>query len=1093
MGSRTATILVTDLVGSTELRVRVGEERAEELRRAHDEMLTDAVTRHNGTAVKWLGDGVLAMFTGAADAVAAAVEIQQSAAVLARREPDRPTSIRVGISAGDVTVEQGDCFGTPVVEASRLCAAAAGGQILAADIVPLLARNRGGHVYLPVGDLDLKGLPQAVTAVEVTWNTPAEGGPGMPFPTLLEPVHTFPFTGRERERELMWAAWKEASIGEPRTVLVSGEPGIGKTRLAAEIAAQAHRAGATVLYGRSDEDLEVPYQPFVEALRWAATCTPAGALRTSLGRFPGDLVRLLPELPGLVSDLEPPLSAEPEVERYRLFEAVASWLVAAGEPHGVVLVVDDLHWAARPTLLLLRHIVGRAEPGRVMVVGTYRDTDVDRTHPLYDVLADLRRAPTVERIALPGLDASEVEAFLAAASGNDLDTEGRALASAVFAETEGNPFFVGEVLRHLVESRAIVREDGHWRPRGALANLSIPEGAREVIGRRLSRLSPETNDVLRAAAAIGRDLDLGILVDIVGQDHDEVLGSLEEAVHARVVDEIGPDRYRFSHALVRSTLYEELRTTRRVRLHRKIAEAYERNRPDDLAALAHHWQEAAGGGSVAEAVDATRRAAEQALCGLAHSTAAELYRQALDLADEDSTDPATRCDLLLGLAEAMAAIGGTDHRSIFDEAVKLSTSLGDGERLARAVIGQSRGYFSMVFQVRHDVIDRIETALRLLPDGDSTARATLLALLSAELHFADEPQRLLSLADDAVAMARRTNSVTALARALAIRCDSVPWPVRNDPDAAGADLEELEALAAAQDQPALRSLAANVRIMYAMNTGDFERADDAIVTLARSAAELGHARYQWHDAYCRAGYHLARGNFDEAERATHESLELGHRAGQRDADAFWGNLVTLLARERGDEELPTIAQTVIDRRLSGYREWQATWAMTLLDAGRFDEGSRHFREAYEAFHGHGSDLALLPTGAALAFAAADIGDRQAAARLIPVLEPYARLFASWGALSTVGPITLPLGRLRLLLGDTHGARRDLLDAEARTERAGLLPTLARCRLHLAEVAREQGELPEADARARSALELAEPGGFRSVARRSHVFLDGLRI
>lgn len=1091
MGSRTATILVTDLVGSTELRIRVGEDLAEELRREHDSMLADTIARHGGEAVKWLGDGVLALFTGAADAVAAAVEIQQSAAVVARRDPDRAPSIRVGISAGDVTIESGDCFGTPVVEASRLCAVAAGGQILAADVVPLLARSRGGHVYVPVGDLDLKGLPAPVAAVEVGWESPPEDRATVPFPTLLEPVHQFPFTARDRELDLLLHAWKEAATGEARTVLVAGEPGIGKTRLAAEIAGRAHRMGATVLYGRCDEDLEVPYQPFVEALRWAATSMPAGVLRRSLGRFPGDLVRLLPELPQLVPDLEPPLAAEPEVERYRLFEAVGSWLAAASDPHGLVLVVDDLHWAARPTLLLLRHLVGRPEPGRVLVVGTYRDTDIDRTHPLFDVLADLRRAPGVDRVSLAGLQEPEVEAFLAAASGNDLDADGRALAAVVFAETDGNPFFVGEVLRHLVESHAIVRENGRWRPRVTLANLSIPEGAREVVGRRLSRLSPETNDVLRSASAIGRDLDLPILVDIVDTEQDHVLAALEEAVDARVVEEIGASRYRFSHALVRSTLYEELRTTRRVRLHRRIAEAYERHRPDDLLPLAHHWQEAASGGALTEAIDATRRAADQALQGLAHPTAVELYRQALELADEASADPATRCDLLLGLAQSEAAVGGADHRSLFEEAARLAASLGDGERLASAVIGESRWYFSLVFQVRHDVVDRIETALDLLPGGDSTTRACLLALLAAELHFAREPERLSRLADEAVVMARRCGDGATLARVLGVRCNSVPWPVRNDPTAMRTDVEELEQLASSLDQPALRSLAATMRFLYSMNTGDVERVEDAIEALAHWSADLGHARYQWYDAYCRAGYHLNRGDLDEAECATHESLERGHRAGQGDADAFWGNLVTFVARERGDTELPTVAQTVIDRRLPGFREWQATWAMVLLEAGRRAEGTRHFAEAFAAFSNHGPDLSLLPTGASLAFAAAELRDTATAEPLVEALSPYGGLLATWGPLATLGPVTLALGRLRLLLGDVEQAQRDLVDAETRCARAGLRPTLARCRLHLAELALTVDDRDGARRHSRAALDLAEAGGFGFVARRAGSLLDSI--
>jgi class 3 adenylate cyclase len=223
--SQTATILVTDVVGSTELRVQLGEERADELRRAHDELLRVAVENAGGTVIKGLGDGILALFSGAASAVAAAVAMQQAVYAYSRRSLDAPLSIRIGLSAGDVSLETGDCFGTPVVEASRLCAAANPGQILAAEV---LSRGRGGHAFTEGGERELKGLPEPVPVAIVGWEPPELHTGGIPFPGRLNPQTMFPFSGRVAQSEALLQAWKEATSGERRVMLVSGEPGMAR-------------------------------------------------------------------------------------------------------------------------------------------------------------------------------------------------------------------------------------------------------------------------------------------------------------------------------------------------------------------------------------------------------------------------------------------------------------------------------------------------------------------------------------------------------------------------------------------------------------------------------------------------------------------------------------------------------------------------------------------------------------------------------------------------------------------------------------------------------------------------------------------------
>ena len=267
----TAIVLFTDMVGSTELRSRLGENAADELRKGHDALVAGAVEANRGHVIKNLGDGVMATFSGASDAVGAAVAIQQA---IGRRNRSKTAALelRIGISAGDVIFEGADCFGTPVIEAARLCGAAEGGQILASEMVRWLARS-GEGTFTPIGNLELKGLPEPVAAVQVDWDLLAESL--VPLPPFLTDIGRI-FVGRDDELERLGQLWKEATAGELRVALLAGEPGVGKTRLAAELAGRVHDDGATVLAGRCDEDLGVPYQPFVEALRHYVDHAPAG-------------------------------------------------------------------------------------------------------------------------------------------------------------------------------------------------------------------------------------------------------------------------------------------------------------------------------------------------------------------------------------------------------------------------------------------------------------------------------------------------------------------------------------------------------------------------------------------------------------------------------------------------------------------------------------------------------------------------------------------------------------------------------------------------------------------------------------------------
>lgn len=747
----TVTVMFTDLVGSTALRTRVGEDAAEVLRAIHDVVLTDAIAANGGRVVKHLGDGLMATFASSARAVGAAVAMQQRLDVHNRRTHGERMEIRVGISVGDVSFDGEDCFGLPVIEAQRLEASAEPATIRCAEMVMMMSRGRGGFEFRSLGGLELKGLAEPLPACEVMWTPLAEvAAPSVELglPPVFAHGGGLPFAGRDAVFEQLVDAWKRCVTGGFEVVLLAGEPGVGKTRLAQELAVRVHSGEGIVLGGRSDEDVAVPFQSFGAALDWYVRQLAPDERLARLGEFPGDLRRLVPELERLVTDLPEPLEGESDVVRYRLFQAVTSWLAIGGVDRPRLLVLDDLHWADKPTLLLLRHLISNP-PAGLMVVCTYRDTDVDRTHPLSSVLADLRRLPAVSRIALVGLGHDGVRDLLARTGGHDLDERGVAFATAVHRETAGNPFFVGEVLRHLAETGALYERDGRWTSDLSADEASIPEGIREVVGRRLSRLGDDVEGVLRSAAVIGYEFDVELLAEVTGRDADDVLDLLDRAAAANLVLEVGVDRHRFAHALVRETLHAELSSSRRARQHRKVAEAIEARHGADIdrviTELATHWMEASAGGDPTRAVELALRAGDLAAERNAAEISVQWYERVLEVLDDDDVMHDVRRRTLVKLAECQVLTGALDGaRSNALAAARAAIAARDGETASAAGAVSIRNSFDS-----NEPADPEQTAvLRQILEMDVTSaqRASVLCALATELiyeHDIDERQAVI--------------------------------------------------------------------------------------------------------------------------------------------------------------------------------------------------------------------------------------------------------------------------------------------------------------------------------------------------------------
>jgi class 3 adenylate cyclase len=1042
-GITTVTVLFTDLVGSTQIMNLLGESTFEELRQSHLGLLGQMIAAHGGVEVKSLGDGVMAVFPAASDAVAAAMAMQQAVERRSRHAPAR-LSMRVGLALGDATDYAGDWFGTPVVQAARLCAQCGGGQILVTDTVRVVAQARTNARFTPVGAVSLRGLDAEVIVWTLDWvQTASPAAVSLPDP--FQGTEAFGFVGRQHELAALEAIFERAAGGGRRVMLVGGEPGVGKSRLAAEFAREVHAKGASVLFGRCDEGLAMPYQPFVEALSHYVHHAPPADLSRGLGHLGGELTRLVPELTELVAGLPSPLRSDPETERYRLFEAMASWLGAASADEPLLVVLDDLHWATQPTLLLLRHVVQSTSPARLFVVGIYRHTELDPSHCLTDLLADLRRAPGVQRLTLGGLDEAEVMALLKA-TGHPLGDNAQELARTLRAHTEGNPFFVGELVRHAVESGTLDRADG-----SGLEHLGVPEGVHEVVLRRLGRLSEVANQVLVTAAVVGAEFDLPVVALITTFGEDTVAEALEEAIAAGLVKEVtgATLRCRFRHQLLRASLYSSLSTARRLHLHRRVGQAIEtlyRSQLDDhLPALAHHFAHAATTGQAATAVDYTWRAGDRALAQLAHDQAAELYARALALFDDSELagDTLRRCDMLIALGEAQRRAAHPDHRQTLLQAAAIAQQIGDVDRLAAAALANTRT-IGPAAEVDHERVAVLTAALEAISDHDSPVRARLLANLAGELFYGEWDRRV-ALSDQAVTMARQLGNHHTLAQVLVpvLRTLRHPSTLAHRLDL----IAELGELAEQLNDAHVAFSTAWYGIGAALEAGDTALAHDRLADATRLADDLAQPALRWAMAIPDITLTVLAGRVHEGERMAHQALEAGTSAGYPDAQVFFAiQLVTIKTVQDRLGELEALVTQIVTQH-HGLWAWQAVLALIHCQRGHLDDARLVFEKlAADDFASFPYDVQWLTGMALSAEVCAELGDAPRAAILAHFLAPYADQFVSSGPVSCFGSVARYLGRLAATMGRLDDADTHFATATAAHTRIGAPAWQARTQL-----------------------------------------------
>ncbi len=536
------------------------------------------------------------------------------------------------------------------------------------------------------------------------------------------------FVGREKELARLRKAFDQALAGHGGLVMLAGEPGIGKTRTTQELETYAKVCGARVLWGPSHEDSGAPpYWPWVQVGRQRGAANDPAAFPLATASTRGELVRLFPELRDTPGFVEPEPVNEPQSAQFRLFDAYAAYLSAVAAREPLLVILDDLHWADKPTLQLLQHVARELPRLRILVVGAYRDTDLDRTHPLSEALAELNRDPGFDRIVLTGLKREEADAYVRATVHVEPSA---AVLERVFTGTEGNPFFLTELV-NLLSDEGLLTKD-------SLSELAVPAGVKEALGRRLNRLSPGTNELLQVAAVAGREFAYDTL-RLLGGDRDAVLHRLEEAVGARVIEEMGQaDHYRFTHALMQETILGELTATGRARLHGQVGEALEKRwgarAAQHASRLAHHFLES-GRLTPAHAEKARKYAliaGREADRQFAWAEAVRWYEAATDGVDDP--DP----DVLLALARCGLGASGTSAAESWRSGARLQRAF-DAYRRRGNRLGFARAVASAPPMTAMIYPGLFLEAIENAAEGDDELNATLRLKLRAGLQLAKGP------------------------------------------------------------------------------------------------------------------------------------------------------------------------------------------------------------------------------------------------------------------------------------------------------------------------------------------------------------------
>jgi class 3 adenylate cyclase len=1081
--SRVAVVLFSDLVDSTALLASLGDDRMDTIRRSHVRDVTDAVALNDGRVIKTLGDGVMASFESALGALRAAAAIQTAVERLDRAQSGIGIAARVGVAAGEPIADGDDLHGMSVVIASRLSSAAETGEVLVHDLVQALVASRDGVELEPLGEYTLKGIPAPVQASRLRWRELAgKGGDGGPtdaqaagrgagdpdcerphpdpgairLPPVLAAYADEPLIGRDLEiGRLRQASAPRASC---RAVLVLGEPGIGKTRHAAAAAAEAHAEGAVVVLARCPPEATIAFEPWVRAVGELALAGEDG-WRAKLAEAAGpELAALVPEL-GEHATLADRAGADEMVAaegaRYRLFRGIAAVLAFAAGEAPLHVVLDDAHWCDPASAQALAHLLESA-PAQLVLVVTARDREMGRRHPVSKVLSDLRRTGDLEELRLAGLDASGLAALIGAKVGRAI-TPG--VAEQLQARTLGNPFFAAELARDLDGQGAL-------RAGQALAAAAAPEAVTDLVEERLGRLSPDTERLLVAAAAIGPAAPVDLAAGVARLGSEQAERAVAEALSERLVDEVVATKRTigFPHALIREALIAGTGDADRARLHLAIARALEEDPGAEPTELARHYGLCAGLAGPGPAIAASRAAATAAAEAHDHEQAAAHLRSGLSLMSGDDLEGRVAALLELGEQELLCADLARARRA-FGGAAEIARSTGDVRALAQAALGFAGGDIGFGWEGGADdpaAAARLREALAAL--GDAEPRLALRAIfrLAYLSIVGGEDVEMAALARRADELGRHLGDPEAQILARFTELVSLFWrspdPLRTLDHWEG--FAEMIDLARDCGREELLFRVVQTTVAGHWVAGRMPECAQAMAWAEEIAGRLGSPRFTWEVDINRGMRLLDRGDREGGEALVRRAGSVVRRL-RPDIQIVVETVGLLVAEWVYDGETATTRNV-----FEAFQRVNPTgFAPAFIAFAASLEGDEETaRRGLWALLADGCEPLRGPDGYfpmglwALAYTATHLGDREAGTRLRPLFEPLRSRIIS--APPTVGFGHLPewhIGRLELLAERPGPALEELRTAVARAEQLEIVWAEALARIDLARAFHQSGD------------------------------------
>ncbi len=1065
-GRRPAVVMFTDMVGYSEL-TQQSETEALRLLNEHRRIVRPLLATHGGREVKTIGDAFMVEFPDGLSATRCALEIQRQHAERNRDLELKEIQIRIGLHGGEVIYQEGDLFGDTVNVASRIEPLAPPGGICLSEPVYEAVRERLDVTVSPIGPATLKNihLPIAVYRIDLR-------------PERQVPTREGPWVDRERELAGLTRGLEAALEGRGSVVLVGGEAGVGKTRLAEQAIRAAARRGIRAVRGRASEaGTDAPYAIWVDALRGLAAELSPEVLRRAAGDYSADVEPLLPPPTAGMNPPAPTAAADPEAAQGRLFAGVARLFREIGQEEPVVLLFDDLQWADAGSLRLLDAFAKELGGARVFVLATYRQDAGSTPATWKEVVASVGSGPVGTHLVVPRLDLPAVRQLVL------LLVKSKAIPDSfvlqIHGKTRGNPFFIEEVIRSL-RGQGILPGDTDQPFARLPETLPLPDSVRRLVRERIEEVDPPVIEFLRAVAVLGPEFSLAPLERLTGLTRDALLDRLGRTIALGILtersDERGTVRYSFSDLETWETIYGDLPASLRVRLHRRAGEALEQLGTEGTAVppaeLAHHFRE---GHEPPRALEYAFRAAEEAARLYAREEAVRHYRVCLELLDAHP-DERRRLQVMVGLSDQLHYLGQT----------AASQSM-RGEAAARyETLGELRSAGNLHRKIAHSMRDDAdaarhhwEEALRLLEDGPETPELARLYSTIAGLRYeAGEAGPSRELITRAAEVARRVSDTVTQVSAQMMLAALLPLGERSR---VFRELEE--ALRLAKDAE-LMDFVSNLYMLLAFahlhlngDRAEAERAATEMVSAARRSRDLLMERWFEGNFFPYIAWRL--GEYDRALR----QVEAHARYAEGDPRklvpvAFLVGADIELTRGNTDQARQWIEEA--DALLQVGGDWSDRVLLRNLQ-GRVDLLRGRFPRARGALHeAHGLATGMGAPALSAVYHAETLhlevetelgaGDRRAAEQHLAELVALAE---SGGSYPLLGHAARATGLVRQATGDLAASAEAFHRSVEVWERIDWAYELARTRLLLAGVYRRLDRPDQAQATEESARRYLE--------------------